>query len=84
MNAPLRTAEVNAHLEILSAIADVRDNVISEQTGFHRMWRPLEVFLLSPRCNCRRVLNWTPRIDGVRIASCQCGVRFREVRDGAD
>lgn len=79
MNAPLRTAEVNAHLEILSAITDVRDNVISEHTAFHQFWKALQVFGRSPRCNCRRVLNWTPRIDGVRVASCQCGVRFWEV-----
>lgn len=79
MNAPLRTAEVNAHLAIITAIADVRNNVISEQAAFARMWRPLEVFLLSPRCNCRRVLSWTPLVDGARVASCKCGVRFWEV-----
>lgn len=79
MNAPLRTAEVNAHLEILSAITSVQDLAISEETAFGILWQALTVFGRTPRCNCGRVLSWTPRIDGVRVGKCQCGVRFWEV-----
>lgn len=74
----LTTSEARSHLVIVETIRDVQDNVISEQTAFHRMFRPLESF--APRCNCGRVLRWSPWVDEVRAARCRCGHWFRECR----
>lgn len=74
----LSTTEAAAHVRIIGTIANVQDNVISEQRAYYELCRPLEAF--RPRCNCGRVLQWSPWIDGIRAARCRCGVWFRECR----
>lgn len=78
MLAPLTIAEARAHVAIMQALDD------ADRFGWH--WSETQRATATPlqqfrtRCNCRRVLNWSPWVDGVRVAWCICGMRVRECR----
>jgi hypothetical protein len=67
----LNALESSAHLCVLDAIADRRDNVIGERTKIVRMQLALESFL--PRCNCRRTLTAHHFAEGRILWRCACG-----------
>lgn len=68
--------ESAAHREVLSALADLWDNVISDDAFARRFARAADCF--SPRCTrCRAVLSVKPEV-GRRVFSCGCGHTFQE------
>ncbi len=67
--------EARAHVAILNAISDYRDNYINVFELFRRAQPALECF--SPRCNCGSALSVKPEV-GRRVFSCACGAGFVE------
>lgn len=68
--------EALAHLTILDTVRMVTERRFHKAYAPGALRRPLETF--RPRCNCRRVLNWSAWADGLREAWCVCGARVRE------
>ena len=77
MKPPMTTLEARAHLLLVELAMLAHHSFISDREALVNMERHLRVF--RERCNCGRILSFSPWVDGMRAVVCPCGYRSREV-----
>ncbi len=78
VNHLFTSAEVAAHSRILTAAELAHLSLISDREALIAMEPLLRKF--RPRCPaCAGVLSFTPWVDGMRVASCGCGFKTKEL-----
>jgi hypothetical protein len=74
----LNAREARAHLTIIDAADRAHMCEINDRTALLIMNLPLQEF--RARCNCGRVLNISPWVNGMRLLRCNwCGFTAKEL-----
>ncbi len=78
MRAMFTSAELAAHLRITAAADLAHRCLISDREALIAM-EPL-LYEFRPRCPaCAGILSFTPWVDGLRVVSCGCGFKTKEL-----